>query len=108
MKVNIGTVITDIKKNVIKEGFTVGEAIINILLANYEDEVKIPGTEKLRRYTLSESIESSKSEVDLSIDDISLIKKYLDKAGAHPILYTAIYTALEGVKQVDGNESNPS
>ena len=110
MQVNIGKIITDIKGDTIKEGFTIGEAIINILLSSYEDEAKISGVEKMQRHKLSEFIHASKSRADLSLDDVVLIKKYLDKAGASPILYASVYNALEttGDVPVDGNESRPS
>lgn len=107
MKINVGDIILDIKKKPIQEGFTTGNAIINLLLSSYKDEESIPGTEKLKRYTIASAIESSLGIVELELDDLGLIKKYLDKSGANPMIYAAVYNALEGIskgdKPVDGD-----
>jgi hypothetical protein len=53
---------------------------VNALLAQFRDETDIDGIEKVKRYKLSTKIYDSNGNIDLSSEEISLIKKLVGKA----------------------------
>ncbi len=61
--------------------FTLADAVMTALTSNFEDEKNLTGEEKVIRFTLAQSIQRKKNgEIDLSADDIVLIKKLIGKA----------------------------
>jgi len=68
------TVLTFVKKQgEPAERFSLKQACVNALLAN-NDEVKVSGTEKFNRYELAKKIKDSKGVVDLTVEELSLLK----------------------------------
>tara|TARA_R110000744_G_scaffold228_2_gene860 strand:- start:5496 stop:5843 length:348 start_codon:yes stop_codon:yes gene_type:complete len=81
---------------VVEKPVIVGKLMINALMANYRDDDKCSGEDKIKRYKLSEKIQESTDSIEISVDDISFIKKYVNKAGFSPLLYTRVHQVLEG------------
>ena len=90
---------------VVKEDVTVGKLIIKALMASYRDDDQCSGEDKIKRFTISSKVQESKGEVELSTDDISFVKKYVNKAGYNPLAYTRVHEALE-CKKVGENQEN--
>jgi len=71
---------------------TLRVAMINAILSPVEREA---GTEKVKKYELARRIHSAKSEVELSIEEVSLIKERI--GDVFPILIVGqIFDILEG------------
>lgn len=90
---------------VVRESVTIGKLIINALMGSYRDDDQCTGEEKIRRFSISSKIQESADDVELNIEDISLIKNYVNKAGYNPLAYTRIHEALEG-KEVGETAEN--
>ncbi len=55
------------------------EACTNALLGIYEDDAKILGEEKLRRYKLASKIYKDKGVIEVTAEEITLIKQLLPR-----------------------------
>jgi len=78
---------------------TIGEALMNALMSSYKDDSECSGEDKIKRFKLGLRIEEAKDGVvEFTTDEITFIKKYLNKAGFPPIAYTRCDEALEGKK----------
>lgn len=90
---------------VVKEAVTVGKLIINALMASYRDDDQCSGEDKTKRFRISLKVQEAKDEVELDLDDVSFIKKYINKAGYNPLAYARINEAFEkaGDKKANGN-----
>lgn len=83
MKIAFDSVLTSLNGKPITEGekpATLGVIAINALLAAYQDESSLPGTEKARRYALALKLHNG--DYDLAVDDLALIKSLIGKAYA--------------------------
>jgi len=58
-----------------KKPLTLKDICVSALLGNYDE--KIDGTEKVKRYMLATEIYKAKGNIDLSAEDISLLKKLI-------------------------------
>ena len=65
------------------------------LIANYEDERKLDGEEKVKRWNLAEKIQASNGSCELSTDEIVLIKKLIAK-GFSALVVGQAFKVLEG------------
>lgn len=75
-----------------KESFLLKDACVNALLAN--DDEKIEGTEKMKRYLLASKIQQA-NELDLKSEEIVKLKEAVGKAyGA--LIVGQVYQLLEG------------
>jgi len=82
MKVNLDTVILDIKREPVKNGnddLTLNEVCCTALLSPYPDEQSLSAKEKVGRFKLAEKIVDG-GEQDLSVDDVATLMKLIGKA----------------------------
>jgi len=83
------------------ESVTLSKITIEALLASFEDEKNLAGSEKFARYQLAEKITKASSEhgvgeaIDIPSEDISKIKTLIGIAYATPVVGPA-YKLLEG------------
>lgn len=87
-------VIKNLEGEPIKSGekeFTVANACVNALLAEYDD--KPNGEEKLKRFVFAKKINQDET-VDLKAEDVSLIKTLIAKAYG-PLIVGTVYEVLE-------------
>jgi hypothetical protein len=78
------------------ESILISSPIINALMAAYKDDDKCSGEDKLKRFDISKKISESEGAIELSTDEISFIKNYVNKAGFPPLTYARINEVLEG------------
>jgi len=96
MKINFSKVMLDLEQKPLKEGdrdLTLGPICSNALLMPFPDETDLEGTEKVKRFRLAEKLYQG-GEVDVSPEEIVLIKKLASKAYA-PLLVGRIYEVLD-------------
>lgn len=84
MKINFDTVILDLKGNPVPAGednkpTTLGDISCIALQASFPDEQSLEGKEKFNRFKLAVKL-SNGGEIDLSSEDVALIKKLIGKA----------------------------
>lgn len=80
-----------------KESVKVGTLIINALNANYPDDDKLAGSEKMDRFKLCMKM-SNFEEFDLLSQELDMIEKYVNKAGFGPLVYGRIMETLLAIK----------
>jgi len=95
-----GTEITGPPKEGEKKGevFFLKTACENALLGMYQDEQKLSGSEKAKRYALAMEIHKSNGKVDLSVDDLKLLKDLIAKNGG-PLIVGQAYEILDPPKK---------
>lgn len=91
-----GDVIIDDSKKDKPITLTLGKIAIGALTASYVDEPNLSGEDKLTRYQIAMKIKEG-GEVDLTIEEISEVKKLIGKYGAVLIVGQA-YQMIEGGK----------
>jgi len=72
---------------------TAAAVAINALLAPNDE--KLAGTEKAHRYCLAQKIHQSPAEVDLKVEDVTLIKKLVGEVYA-PLVVGQMFPFLDG------------
>ncbi|MBI3677405.1 MAG: hypothetical protein HY243_12400 [Proteobacteria bacterium] len=95
MRINISGNVRNLNgEDVTEEGvpLTIRAVIVNSLLGQFQAEI-ISGVEKLRRFKLAEKISGNASEVDLTAEDVVLIK---DQVAKHysPLAVGRVYERL--------------
>jgi hypothetical protein len=85
-----GTVILDQKSN----PATIKGVCIEALLATYKDEENLSGEDKLKRWQLAIKVKDGDSPCDLTVEEVSLIKKLIGKAYG-PLVTGQVWTILE-------------
>lgn len=78
MNIDFSTTIRDLDGNQIQD-ITLGAMATNALMGGYEDERQLSGEDKLKRLKLAERIHGA-SVVDLSVEDVALVKRLIAKA----------------------------
>lgn len=99
IEINFGTVLTDIDDQPIKDGekvLTLGRAAAVALMLQSPEDSALPGDEKAKRGHLATLVYPAKP-MDLSVDDIALIKKLIGRAYG-PIVVTRAYPLLDQKK----------
>jgi len=80
------------------ENFRLKDALINSLYGQYEDEKFLSGEEKMKRYFLAEKIWKVQGEIDLSAEEITLLKRLV--AAAYNILIVGrVYELIDPIEQ---------
>lgn len=79
MKVNFSASIVDLDGKPLADDLTLGSMATNALMGGFEDERALPGEDKAKRLKLALRIHGA-GEVDLSAEEIALIKKLIAKA----------------------------
>lgn len=88
-----------------KDPATLKSVTTNALLANFSDELTLPGSEKADRYNLAMRINASLGAIEVSIEELALIKKLIGK-GFGPLYvgqaYLMLETSLKEVEELKG------
>jgi hypothetical protein len=77
MKIDFSAVITDLDSKPMPN-LTLGSMATNALMLAYDDERNLSGEEKVRRFKLAQRIHGA-SEVDLTVEEVSLVKLLIAK-----------------------------
>ena len=86
-----GEILPDMKG----EPATVRGVAIEALFAQFKDEENLSGEEKLKRWELASKIKADPDPVDLTVEEVALLKKLIGKAyGA--IIVGQAWKVLEG------------
>ena len=72
----------------------ISSSVINALMASYKEDRDCSGEDLLNRFELSKKIKDAKGEVEMTLDDIAFIRKYVKKAGFAPLVYARINQVL--------------
>jgi hypothetical protein len=97
MKLDFGKVIVGLDGKPIKfndRDATLGLIAVEALCAAYPDEQNLTGEEKYKRAVLAEMAYKCNGE-DVSVEDVTLIKKLIGKAYA-PLVVKKAYDIIEG------------
>ncbi len=99
MKININETIKNIKGEAIKDGetkepLTLKTICTNALMGTYEEEKKVSGAEKAKRFQLAMKIQSSNGEAVLQSEEISLVKELIGR-GYPPLVVGRAYEILD-------------
>lgn len=76
---------------------TAGKIATNALLATFQDEPQLSGEDKLLRWELAVKIKNTPDPIELTAEEISLIKKLVGKAYS-PMIVGQTWKILEGEK----------
>lgn len=102
MKRNFNVVLKTLKGEPLKEQYedtvrdvTLASIATNALLANYEDEKNLSGDDKVKRFKLAQQINDADGEVEVTAEQISLLKMLIAK-GYSPLVVGQAYDILEG------------
>lgn len=69
---------------------------VNVLMATFEDEKNLSGEEKVKRYETALMVHNSKDEpVEMSVEDVALIKRLIGKSYG-PLFVGQAWKMLEG------------
>lgn len=74
---------------------TLKEVVIEALLAVFEDEKNLTGDEKLKRWELAKRVKSASGVLELSVEEVALIKKLIGK-GYGVLVVGQAFSMLEG------------
>lgn len=103
MLINFDQVLTDLKKEILKdennENFTVGHAAIRSLMGE-KPQTPMTGDQKYRQYKLALKIGGGKDAeglIDISIEEAALIKKLVGDFYS-PLVVGQVYDLIEGDK----------
>lgn len=97
MRKNFDVPILDLDGKEIKVGDviqTLGHVSLSALLATFEDERALTGKQKADRMQLALKINSNMKEVDLTIEQLNLVKELIGK-GFGPLVVGRAYELLE-------------
>lgn len=78
----------------------------NALLTSFEDERDLQGDEKYKRFKLADKINTADAEVELSAEEIGLIKKMVGK-GYGALFVGQIYDLFESLKGEKQQAASP-
>ena len=98
MQVNFSKVLCDVEKKAIKDGeteFTLRRACVNALVSETQESQKDSGEDKVKRWKLANRIADAVEEIEVTAEEIALIKKKLNDVYATLIVGQA-YGMLEG------------
>ena len=98
MKVDFSKELIGYDGEPLREGdkaITLSMVCCNALMNQTEEDAKLPGEEKLRRFDLATMIYASKEAADLKIEDVSLLKTLVGKLYG-PLVVGPVWKLLEG------------
>ena len=91
----LGGIIVKTDKNI-----TLKTVCVNSLMRQYEDEKNLNGEEKLKRGLLAERIYKAKKTIDLTVDELKLLKDLIGKNPQYnPLFVMRAYELLDPVKK---------
>ena len=98
MRRNFDQPILDLNDNPVKDAqgtvFTLGVITMNALLMPYEDEKNLTGKDKAERMQLALKINKRMKEVDLTVEQLALVKTLVAKAYG-PLIVGRAWELLE-------------
>lgn len=98
MKIDFDTKITGLRGETLKDGeqdFTLASAACTALLSVFDDERDLDAKTKISRYKLAMKIvEANGAGVDLSVEEVSDVKKLIGKAFA-PLIVGRAFEILD-------------
>lgn len=106
MKISLNQKLKTLNGEVIKQSFekgkkieerelTFAEVFIQSLLTSFEDEQKLSGIDKMKRYVLAQKINRNKDKVaDLTVEEVALIKELIGK-GYNALVVGQVWETLE-------------
>lgn len=59
---------------------TIGSIAVNALLTPYEDERNLSGDDKVKRFRLAQSIHDAVGEIEVTVEQVALLKSLIAKA----------------------------
>ena len=99
MKINVAAVLKDLKgeemMNPDKTPVLLKQIMVNSLTALGPDDKNVSGDEKYKRWKLAQKIEAADGEMDLKVEDITMIKKLI---GQH-YMTVAVGAAYDLIEQ---------
>lgn len=98
MLVNLNVPLLDIHNQpVVEKGVEVSAkaVVVTALLAAFSDEAGLSVAEKVQRFALAVRLQNASAEVDVSLEDLVLIKKLVGKAYS-PLIVGRVYEILPG------------
>ena len=93
LKMIDGTAMKDVDSTGAAVDATLKLAVVNALLAPQKQEES--GVEKIKKYELAKMIYKSEGETDITAEDITLIKKAVEKAFPSPMIVGQVNEMLE-------------
>jgi hypothetical protein len=97
MKRDFNQTFTTLEGQPIKDGdkeLTLREAALASLQAVFQEDRSLSGTEKIRRYTLALRIHAG-DPVELTAEDVTLIKDLINRAYGHPAVVAQAWQMLD-------------
>jgi len=76
---------------------TLGKMMIESLLVTFKDEENLSGEEKLKRWQLAIKIKNAEVTVEMTVEEIALVKKLVGKAYS-TIIVGQVWELLEGAE----------
>lgn len=95
MKINFNTELKTIDGKSLNPPATLKDAVVNALLSLLDDERHIPGEEKAKRWILATRIYSNPENVELTVEEVAMIKSLVGKAYP-PLIVGQAWKILEG------------
>ena len=93
LKMISGEVMKDMNEKNEAVDATIKMAVVNALLAPQKEEDT--GINKIKKYELAKMVYNSEGEVDVTAEDITMIKKAVEKAFPSPMIVGQVNEMLE-------------
>jgi len=93
LKTMSGEVMKDMDEKNEAVDATLKMAVVNALLAPQKEQES--GVDKIKKYELAKMVFKAEGEVDVTAEDITLIKKAVEKAFPSPIIVGQVNEMLE-------------
>jgi len=93
LKMISGEVMKDMNEKNEAVDATIKMAVVNALLAPQKEEDT--GINKIKKYELAKMIYNSEGETDITVEDVALIKKAVEKAFPSPMIVGQVNEMLE-------------
>jgi len=93
LKTMSGEVMKDMDEKNEAVDATLKMAVVNALLAPQKEEDT--GINKIKKYELAKMIYNSEGETDITVEDVALIKKAVEKAFPSPMIVGQVNEMLE-------------
>lgn len=97
MQRNFTAPIKNLDGKPLKEGdreVTIGSIAVNALLTPYEDERNLSGDDKVKRFRLAQSIHDADGEIEVTVEQVALLKSLIAKAYS-PLIVGQAWAILE-------------
>ena len=96
----------ELKDNQTNEDLCLKDVCANALLGLFDDERKLEGKEKLRRYQLANKIYGAKEPIELKSEEITLLKTLVSKAYA-ALISGQVWKILDPAEKAEPEQKEP-